>query len=190
MLLNETNWLLYNFKEKPKINENLITTKLDIINPSIKANLPETLTHLTTQQLHNTHKFKTTTSSINLESKIIHSNRKISPKTTRIPVKLNSTTSLKSTLVASSKIFSTLGISNLSSLVKNNQYEARPCICATNNPNATAFNLVANHHQNSHRFGNGEEFTNIWKLAFFVLAFLMCFISLILILTFSIKIVM
>ena len=95
MLLNETNWLLYNFKEKPKINENLITTKLDIINPSIKANLPETLTHLTTQQLHNTHKFKTTTSSINLESKIIHSNRKISPKTTRIPVKLNSTTSFK-----------------------------------------------------------------------------------------------
>ncbi len=189
MLLNETNWLLYNFKEKPKINENLITTKEDLKNPATKAsNLPETLT----QQLHNTYKFKTTTSATNLESKIIHSNRKISPKTTRIPAKLNSTTSFKSTLVASSKIFSTLGISNLSSLVKNNQYEARPCICANsnNNPNATAFNLVANHHQHSHRFGNGEEFTNIWKLAFFVLAFLMCFISLILILTFSIKIVM
>lgn len=61
----------------------------------------------------------------------------------------------------------------------------QPQIC--NCTNGNGYNLLANNKLNTLGL---EEYTNIWKLAFFVLSFLICFISLILILTFSIRILM
>ena len=84
MLLNETNWLLYNFKEKPKINENLI--KSSIINPSTKANVKKSKF---------TYKFKTINSSTTFNSKAIHVNSKVSYDSTKIPKNINSTLSPK-----------------------------------------------------------------------------------------------